>query len=244
MKTALITGAKGGIGQALCHVFQQAGYWVLASDAAPDQDLGDQYLPLDLARFCQEDSYRVAAFNAIHSALGHRGLTALVNNAAVQILQPTEKLQPKDWYQTLEVNLLAPFLLTQGLLHALEQAQGSVVNIASIHGVLTKPGFVAYATSKAALVGMTRALAVDLGPRVRVNAVSPAAIATPMLVAGFSEHPSALQELKAMHPLERIGAPEEVAQAVLFLASSEAQFISGTEFCLDGGIRGRLHDPA
>jgi NAD(P)-dependent dehydrogenase (short-subunit alcohol dehydrogenase family) len=243
VKTALITGAKGGIGQALCSAFHTAGYWVLASDIATGEDLGDQYLPLDLIRFCQEDTYRQESLAQISALLGEHGLTALVNNAAVQILHPTSAFQTKDWYQTLEVNLLAPFFLTQGLLPHLKQAQGSVVNIASIHGTLTKPGFVAYATSKAALVGMTRSLAVDLGPEVRVNAISPAAVATPMLMAGFAGNAAALQTLEVMHPVGRIADPEEVAQAAIFLASPQAQFMSGSELCLDGGIRGRLHDP-
>ena len=94
-----------------------------------------------------------------------------MNNAAVQILAPADAITFDQWRETLDTNLLAPFLLTQALLPELERGRGSVVNVASIHANLTKPGFVAYATSKAALVGLTRSLAVDLGGRVRVNAV-------------------------------------------------------------------------
>jgi NAD(P)-dependent dehydrogenase (short-subunit alcohol dehydrogenase family) len=102
---------------------------------------------------------------------------------------------------------------------------------------------VAYATSKTALVGMTRALAVDLGGRVRVNAVCPAAIATPMLVAGFEGRDAAYQELAAMHPAGRIGQPDEVAKACLMLADPQLGFLTGACLGLDGGIGARLHDP-
>jgi NAD(P)-dependent dehydrogenase (short-subunit alcohol dehydrogenase family) len=125
----------------------------------------------------------------------------------------------------------------------LEKAKGSVVNIASIHAVATKPGFVCYATSKAALVGMTRALAVDLGPRVRINAINPAATATPMLLAGFEGKAKQFEELSKMHPLERIAQPWEVAKTAIYLASDDASFITGSVLHIDGGIGGRLHDP-
>jgi NAD(P)-dependent dehydrogenase (short-subunit alcohol dehydrogenase family) len=125
----------------------------------------------------------------------------------------------------------------------IERAKGSVVNIASIHAVATKPGFVCYATSKAALVGLTRSMAVDLGPRVRVNAINPAATATPMLLAGFEGKSKELDELAKKHPLERIAQPWEVAKTALFLASPDAAFITGTCLNIDGGIGGRLHDP-
>lgn len=117
------------------------------------------------------------------------------------------------------------------------------MNIASVHSTVTKPGFVSYSTSKAALVGLTRSLAIDLGSRVRVNAICPAATATPMLLAGFDGHPEALKELANVHPLERIAKPEEVAQVALFLASPQASFITGASILVDGGISGRLHDP-
>jgi NAD(P)-dependent dehydrogenase (short-subunit alcohol dehydrogenase family) len=129
------------------------------------------------------------------------------------------------------------------MLPDLEKARGSVVNISSVHATLTKPGFSAYATSKAALLGMTRALAVDLGPRVRVNCVTPAATDTPMLRAGFEGNPAELSALAAMHPSGRIATPEEIARVVLFLASDAASAITGAALAADGGIGGRLHDP-
>jgi NAD(P)-dependent dehydrogenase (short-subunit alcohol dehydrogenase family) len=125
----------------------------------------------------------------------------------------------------------------------LSNANGSVVNISSIHSTLTKPGFVCYATSKAALGGLTKSAAVELGAKVRINAINPAATATPMLVAGFEDKESALRELGSMHPLGRIAEPEEIARTAVFLASEKASFINGACLNVDGGISARLHDP-
>lgn len=130
------------------------------------------------------------------------------------------------------------------MLPQLEQARGSVINISSIHARLTKAHFVAYATSKAALSGMTRAMAVDLGGRVRVNAIEPAAIATDMLKAGFAGQPEQFALLEACHPQGRIGTPAEVAALALAIADGELRFLHGACVAMDGGISGRLHDPA
>lgn len=243
MKTALITGALGGIGQALCSEFQKAGYFVIGTDKVEGECACEAFIRLDVRDIYAHSSVREKLAADVQAILGEKGLTVLVNNAAAQILNSTDNIKVEDWNVTLETNLLAPFLLLQILLPQLQLANGSCVNIASIHSVATKPGFVCYATSKAALVGMTRALAVDLGPRVRVNCICPAAIATPMLLAGFESCPSEMNLLAGMHPLLRIGQPWEVAKAALFLASQDAAFITGTILNVDGGLSSRLHDP-
>lgn len=243
-RTALVTGALGGIGQALCAVFRQAGYHVIGTDRRDGTCDCDEFIRRDILEICAGEAARGAFVNDVRSRLGGLGLSVLINNAAVQILGATEQITMSDWDTTLHTNLVAPFRLVQSLLPELEQARGSVVNVASIHAVATKPGFVAYATSKAALVGLTRTLAVDLGPRVRVNAINPAATATPMLLAGFAGKPDEFAALAKMHPLERIADPTEVARTALFLASEEASFITGSTLHIDGGIGARLHDPA
>ena len=159
----------------------------------------------------------------IWEALGGDGVTALGDNVAVQVLGSADTLTTDDWGWSTLTAFLAPFLLTQGLLPELERAGGSVVNVASVHAHLTKPGFVAYATSKAALVGLTRSLAVDLGSRVRVNAVLPAATATPMLLAGLG--PGEAGAVGAVHPLGRVARPEEIAAAVVYLRIWRGQFL-------------------
>lgn len=243
MRAAIVTGAAGGIGSALCRAFRGAGLRTIGLDIGSTRPDCDAYVEADLERLCVDAQYRRETTNKLIGELDEAELHALVNNAAVQILGRSDELTTEAWQRTLNVNVLAPFLLAQALLPRLEAGHGSVVNISSIHATLTKPGFVAYATSKAALVGLTRSMAVDLGARVRVNAICPAAIATPMLLDGFKQSASALGALAGMHPLGRIGTPDEVANAALFLASPEARFISGAVLDVDGGIGGRLHDP-
>lgn len=241
-QAALITGAAGGIGRALCAEFKREGYRVIATDITRAEDIAcDLFVEADLKALCRDED-KLAAF-VQQLQVADSGLIALVNNAALQILNTTEALSVQDWRDTLDVNLLAPFLLTQALLPQLEKGHGSVVNIGSVHAVATKPRFVCYATSKAALVGLTRALAVDLGNRVRVNAINPAAVATPMLLEGFEGKDALYRELAGMHPLGRIAEPEEVAQVAVFLASRKASFITGAAFDVDGGILSRLRDP-
>jgi len=244
-KIALIPGAAGGIGRSLVEVFHDAGYHIIATDmAAQPQDLHCRcYLQADLAHFVEDEVYASEVISAIRKTLHGAGLNTLINNAAIQILGGAESLSRQDLRTTLDVNLLAPFLLTQALLPELEAAKGCVVNIGSIHARLTKKNFVAYATSKAALAGMTRALAVDIGPRVRINAIEPAAIETAMLKDGFNGKPELYRQLEACHPQQRIGQPEEVARLALAISAGGMNFLHGSCIGLDGGIAGRLFDP-
>ncbi|GGY96556.1 oxidoreductase [Novosphingobium colocasiae] len=201
-------------------------------------------MPADLRAIAREAPARAAFHDAVIGALGAVGLQILVNNAAIQRLAPTGALAIDDWQATQDINVTAPFALTQLFRENLSDAQGCVVNIGSVHAQATKREFVAYATSKAALHGLTRALAVDLGPDIRAVCLAPAAIATPMLADGFAGHEDKLAALGAAHPTGRIGRPEDVADAALFLSSPAAAFASGSTFFLDGGILSRLHDPA
>lgn len=243
MKTALITGASGGIGQALCLAFRRAGYRVIATDLKGPPEDSDAFVSGDLAEMVADDRLRADFIEELRSAIGGRGLTALVNNAALQVVRSAEDLSLRDWRLSLDTNLLAPFALIQGLLPQLKHARGSVVNIASVHARLTKPGFACYATSKAALLGLTRSLAVDLAGAVRVNALNPAATGTPMLLAGFEGRGESLEQLGAMHPSGRIAEPAEIARVAVFLASEDAAFINGAALDVDGAIGARLHDP-
>ncbi|MCB5190870.1 SDR family oxidoreductase [Methylobacillus arboreus] len=242
----LITGAAGGIGRALVEAFYADGYHVIATDIASRPEWlppGQTWLVADLARLVREAAYADAFLAEVRKALQQPSLNALVNNAAVQILADTGELDLADWQTTLDVNLSAPFILVKDLLPELEATQGAVVNISSIHAAQTKKRFVAYATSKAALSGMTRALAVDLGDRIRINAIEPAAIDTEMLRDGFSDNPEGLAQLEQYHPVGRIGQQEEVARLALILCGDSLPFANGSCVALDGGIRGRLHDP-
>ncbi|MCF6355440.1 MAG: SDR family oxidoreductase [Candidatus Polarisedimenticolaceae bacterium] len=243
-RAAFITGANGAIGQALCSAFCNAGWRVIASDqgkyALFDVDV---YIPIDLEQLCCNETYQNEVFAGLREELHNSVLHVLINNAAVQIIAPVEQLSANDWHSTLDVNLIAPFLLIKAFLPELKKANGSVINIASIHAQLSKPHFAAYAASKAALVGMTRSLAVELGRYIRVNAISPAAIATPMLEAGFEGNQQGFTELASCHPSGCVGTTKDVAKAALYLAEAEGGFLNGTVISLDGGIASRLHDP-
>lgn len=240
-RVALITGAAGGIGRALVSVFEAQGWRVVSTDRVALDRPG--HVVGSLADLSTPDTAGGAALIAALRTQTRGALTAIVHNAAFQVVKPTAELTPDDWQTTLNVNLMAPFWLTQAFLPELEAQHGSVLAISSIHERLTKPGFVAYATSKSALSGMVRAMAVDLGGQVRVNAICPAAIGTPMLKAGFDGNPQAFAQLQAHHPIGRIGTPEEVAELAAFICSDRSPFMTGACLDLSGGISGRLHDP-
>lgn len=226
-------------------VFVRAGFHVISSDLqAPANGMsGISFVSADLQQTVEDEVNAQHVFAKLRHALGGRPLKALINNAAVQVLGKTEQLNRQDWRNTMDVNLLAPFFWSQALLPELEAAKGCVINISSIHARLTKRNFVAYATSKAALSGMTRALAVDLGPRVRVNAIEPAAIETKMLKTGFEGKPELYRQLESCHPQQRIGQPEEVAELALAIAEGRMNFLHGACIGLDGGIGNCLFDP-
>lgn len=240
-KAIVLTGSLGGIGSEIRRVFQKHEYVVIGIDKRHDDDVNPFHLHDDIGDI---DSSDHSIIQKIRELLDSRDLElhGLVNNAAVQILAPSEDLNFADWNETLRVNLLAPFFLSKGLLNLLESVRGAIVNISSIHERLTKPEFVAYSTSKAALSGLTRAMAVDLGSRVRLNAICPAAIETAMLRAGFESKPEGYEALKMVHPVKRIGSPHEVARLCLYLIREAPGFLTGTNIGVDGGIASRLHD--
>ena len=205
----LVTGAAGDIGRALCAGFSKAGYFVIATDfeQRSGECTGDVFVGADLAELARDETYREKFAAEVNAALSGRSLKGLVNNAAVQKLAHLDEMASADFRQALDVNVTAPMLLVQLFAGRLEEARGSVVNVGSIHARLTKPAFVAYATSKAALAGLTRALAVDLGGRVRVNAIQPAAVETAMLLEGFRGKRDIYPALEASHPVNRLAPP-------------------------------------
>lgn len=239
--SVIVTGAAGGIGAALVAAFEGAGWRVISTDRLAMDRPG--HVVADLSCLANPTSPSSVDLLSQLAALTGGTLKAVVHNAAHQVVKPSEALDQQDWADTLNSNLLAPFWLSMAFLKELEANQGNVLAISSIHEKLTKPGFVAYATSKAALSGMVRAMAVDLGGRVRCNAICPAAIATPMLKAGFDGQPEAYRALEAHHPSGRIGTPQEVAALAAFVCSDAARFMNGACLDLSGGISSRLHDP-
>jgi len=240
----VITGCHGGIGRALVRHFHAAAFWVIGIDLASGSAETDVFIQADFLLVINNPSEQKLFSKRLNKALEGKALKGLVNNAAVQILGDTEAISVEQFRQSLDINVVAPFLLSQLCLQYLKAAQGVIINIGSIHNQLTKPGFVAYATSKGALDTMTKAMAVDIGREVPVNAVAPAAIATEMLTHGFEDNPAGLTQLESFHPSGRIGMPTEVAELVYFLVTTKASFINGATIEMTGGIAGRLHDPA
>jgi NAD(P)-dependent dehydrogenase (short-subunit alcohol dehydrogenase family) len=240
-KVAVITGVLGGIGNELAKKFREEGYFVFGLDVRySDTHEANELIVFDLNQFSKgEDYFKEWSEFFIERV---KTIDVLINNAAVQLLGGIENIKLNDWEETIRVNVTGPLLLSQLFLNKLEKSQGCIINIGSIHHQLTKPNFISYATSKSALVGLTKALAVDLQGRVRVNAISPAAIETAMLRAGFDNNESALDELRKIHPVQRIGYPSDVAKMALFLASDKSGFIHGANLTLDGGISSVLKD--
>ena len=242
MKVALITGSNGAIGQSLCRGFKKEGYYVIGTDIEKNSKKNtDAYVAIDLDLLCNNASYREKSIKSIIQQCDD-GLDVLVNNAATQTLNPISKLSFQDWNQTINVNLNSVFILIKALLGKLEKAKGGVINIGSIHAQLTKPNFSAYATSKAGLLGLTKSFAVELGAKIRINAINPAAISTPMLESGFSTDIKARKKLDAYHPSNEIGTADDIVEVSLYL-SKAGNFVNGVIINIDGGISSRLHDP-
>ena len=240
----VVTGANGEIGQALCETFSKEGFRIFATDLQV-KALGknDFYFQMDLAEYVKNPQLQSSFLKALREQSAGSGVKGLINNAATQILGETKKISQADWQKTLDVNLTAPFLLSQSLVDDLQKTKGSILNISSVHALQTKPQFCAYATSKAALSGLTRSMAVDLGGGVRVNSLRPAAIETKMLKAGFEGKSELFAQLNQFHPSQRIGRPQEVAEFAVFIMSDRSEFINGADLSIDGAISARLHDP-
>ena len=234
-KNVFITGVLGGIGSAMAKAFREEGYYVYGVDQREDfEGVCDRFFRFDIREFVVDAKFRIRFSQIFDEVIPN--LDVLINNAAVQRLGGLNEISLDDWQETLDVNLTGPLLLSKLCLSRLEKRHGSIINIGSIHQQLTKPRFIAYATSKSALVGLTKALAVDLEGRVRVNAISPAAIETMMLREGFEHDEGALNELRKIQPVQRIGYPADVAKLALFLASERSSYVNGQAISVDGGL--------
>lgn len=247
-KWALVTGGAGGIGQALVYEFVEAGYSVVSADiafntiASNDDDCVS--VPIDLQKIAKSEVYTNEFVEQIQSITNGHGVDCLINNAAVQILAPCTRLTRSQWQTTMDVNLSAPFFLSQALSPVLIKNKGAIVNISSIHAAQTKKEFTAYATSKAALSALTRNMVLELGDRIRINAIEPAAISTEMLKSGFINNQELYSKLQSQHPIKRIGQPREIAELAVYLCGNKASFIQGACISVSGGILNVLSDPA
>ena len=232
---AIITGAASGIGRATALLFRDEGAKVLAVDQ-PGSPLGELEGVATLEQDVTTPDAAARMFSEAMKTLG--AVDTLVNNAGVGIWAKPEDTTDAIWEKTFSVNVDAPFRLCRAALPLLRAHPGRarVVNVGSVMSSRTDKGLVAYTASKHAVAGMTKALALDWGPHgINLNYVMPGAIFTGMTRASFED--AGIRKIwEKKSPLRRVGDPIEVARAILFLASDDASFITGTGLLVDGGL--------
>ncbi len=231
---ALVTGGARGIGAAIAARLARDGYHLIIADLhAPKNAIFGRHVLCDVA----SESDIAALMTDIRAREGR--LDALVCNAGINIRKSVEELSLAEWSRVLATNLTSVFLLVRSaaaLLRARADAnRGGVVSIASTRAHMSEPDTEAYAASKGGLVALTHALAISLGPNIRVNCISPGWIHT--------EGEAPLPADHADHPAGRVGTPEDVAALAAFLLGSGSGFITGAEFILDGGMTRKMKYP-
>jgi meso-butanediol dehydrogenase/(S,S)-butanediol dehydrogenase/diacetyl reductase len=244
-KVALVTGGAQGIGKAIAQRFREAGARVCILDL--DSEAGEDTATALGVDFVQVDLAQPAEIVRARRTFADRftRLDVLVNNAGIELDKPFVHVEADAWDHLQAVNLRAPFLLTQALLPLFPASGGSIINISSIHATHAFPNSIAYACSKAAMIALTRNLALELADRrIRVNALCPGYIDTRLWdnYLQSSEDAAAIaQQITALHPVGRRGSPADVAEAAVFLASGASAFVNGTQLVVDGGLTVRAH---
>jgi NAD(P)-dependent dehydrogenase (short-subunit alcohol dehydrogenase family) len=238
-KAVLITGGTRGIGLAIAKAFYDEGAFVALNGRTEQSvDLALKTLPGSISAVGNVSEVS-GCERAVDSALREFGkLDILINNAGIFEKHSIEQTTEEIWDSVMNTNIKSVQFCTRSALTALRQAKGSVVNIASESGLNGYPFTTAYCASKGAVVNLTRAMAMELAPDVRVNALCPGVVETDMTRAGFAVDGDEQEGIRRQHdayPLKRIGTLEEAAAATLFLASSDAGFINGVALPMEGG---------
>jgi 3-oxoacyl-[acyl-carrier protein] reductase len=229
-KTALVTGASRGIGEAIARRLGEAGAKVLcAARSAVANDIPNG-VPVQLDITAADVRERVKALLDEHG-----NIDILVNNAGITEDDLFIRMKPEQWERVLRTNLDSAFHITQEVVKKMIRARwGRVINITSVVGLMGNPGQVNYASSKAGIIGFTKALALEIGSRnVTVNAIAPGYIQTAMTGALNDEQKGKLEERIAAR---RLGSPDDIAYAAVFLASEQAGYITGTVLNVSGGL--------
>lgn len=242
MPVALVTGASSGIGAAVAIAFAEDGWDVMA--AGRDEGRLDEVAEAveGIATWAGELTESEDCDELIGETVDEfGGIDCLVNSAGILLRGDAMDTSDDDWRDTMTINLDVPFYLSRAAMPHLASSEGSIVNLSSYWGLRPGERTVAYATSKAALIGLTKAMARDHARAgVRINAICPGAVDTPMLAQGAEETGNDTDEFLDMvagfSPNGRVATPEEVASLVLFLASDEASHITGTAISIDGGL--------
>ena len=248
-KVVIVTGAAKGIGWGIAKVFSQEGAKVVVVDWDKEngekttQELrkagGDSiFVKCDVSN---EDQVK-AMIEKTMQVYGQ--IDVLVNNAGVGVYKSFTDATMADWDLALNVNLKGQILCSRNVVpHMQAQGKGAIVNISSVHAFQTVNGVAPYATSKGGVFALIHAMAIDLAPTIRVNAIAPGWVYTPLIQSIFDSYPDPAAQQKAVEQrqvMKRIGRPEDIGYAAAFLASDEADFITGTQLFVDGGLTAQL----
>jgi NAD(P)-dependent dehydrogenase (short-subunit alcohol dehydrogenase family) len=245
-RIAIVTGAGRGIGRAIAARFLDEGARVVLAerDRAAGADAADELAArgdVQLVVTDVADEAQVAA--AVEAAVAWGGLDVVVNNAAIADPHsgPIELLDRDQWQRLLDVNLTGPVLMTKHAVPHLRKGGGAIVNLTSTRAFMSEPHTEAYAAAKGGIVALSHALAMSLGPTIRVNAIAPGWIATDAWAPRGERKEPALRDVDhRQHPVGRVGVPEDVAALAAYLASDEAGFVTGQTFVIDGGMSRKM----
>jgi NAD(P)-dependent dehydrogenase (short-subunit alcohol dehydrogenase family) len=243
-KVALVTGGRGGIGRAICARFLREGATVYAADLS---EQGSVAATEECGRFIRLDVTSESEAQAAMARVAQEcaKLDILVNAAGIEIEKTIEQTSLADWNRIFAINVTGTFLVSKHALPLLRKSgSGSIINFGSYDGFIADPGLAAYCATKGAVHALTRAMACDHGPEgIRVNAVCPGYVDTPML-RNFFRDAGTIESLdaavRAVHPTRRYGTPEDVANLVNWLASDEARYASGQLWVLDGALTAQV----
>lgn len=237
-KHIVITGGTKGIGKACADLMHAEGGRISVLDIDKDIqfDHGDRF-----AFYETDVSNSAQVRKAIETTIAKFGdIDVLVNNAGIVQYATVTEATEEHWDLVLNVNLKSAFLCAKNCIPSmLKKSKGVVINVASVQAFVSQNKVAAYTTSKSALLGLTRSIAIDYAPHIRCVAVCPGTVDTPMLQEAIKESPNpeeVYQECIDMHPLKKLASPGEVAELISFLASDKASFITGQAYRIDGGL--------
>ena len=235
-RVCLVTGAASGIGRGIAQRFHTEGGRVIVADrngpgvAAVARELDGFSVAVDVADSSSVDRMVRTALDA------HGRIDVVVNSAGIGRLASALETTDEDWHEHLAINLTGTFFVCRRVAAEMTaRRRGKIINIASIAGMVGYPGRAAYCVSKAGVVMLTKAMALDCAPHVQVNAICPGPVRTPLTEAALSD-PDARARKIAEVPAERLGLPEDMAGAAVYLASADADFVTGHALVVDGGM--------
>ena len=242
-RTTLVTGATRGIGAAIAQRFGKEGANVVVTGINPDegQSVVEEIRERGGAAVYESMDVRSPddVTTVLDGVIEHFGsCDTLVNNAAIQSAATADELEMSEWTKIVETNLRGPWLCAREMVRRVDD--GCIINVSSNHALTTMPAHFPYNVTKAGVEAMTRAMCLEFGPAIRVNTVRPGWVAVDRTTSDLSE--SERRRLASLHPVGRIGRPDDVAAAVAYLASDEAAFIDGASIPLDGGRGAVMQD--